>query len=350
MSSSKDCSLELNPDELIKDRDGGKDQEIGRGDFNVVCSGTYHERKVAIKEPIKLSTPGEEDDEDFKRDVMLMEKVRHDAIVEFIGAVFAPNRRAIVTELCEYGTLDEAMIEHLEMFNEMMKLKCLLDVSSAMDYLHSDSIIHRGLKPQNILIVSLDPRENGVVAKVTDIGTVRSGERINCVMRTGTGYDPFMAPEILRHISSFDKSIDVYSFSMVMYYLFAEKLPTEDASLAKGGDPYERIISGKRPAIPSTCAKNTKRLMQQCWDGDPMKRPSFELIHALLKGQFLEIRYGREFVKPRLIAENLLNKMPELNTEEAVVWTSGGGKDFELLCELLKANAIPARRLETKGK
>ena len=348
MSSAKDHNKELNLNELIKDKDGDKDKEIGRSDYGVVYSGTYYKRKVAIKEIVNhhRPTPGKGYDEDFNRDMMLMEKFHHDAIVEFIGAVYLPDKQIIVTELCEYGSLDVAMDEYLEEFNEMMKVKCLMNVASAMRYLHSESIIHKDLKPQNVLIVSLNPRHLTVVAKLTDICTARSEKRINC---TSTGYDPFMAPEILQRSSTFDKSIDVYSFSMLMYFIFAEKLPINDAAFGRGSDAYEQIISGKRPTIPSTCSKDVGRLMQQCWNGDSLKRPSFEQILSFMEVYYEQCKYGKEGAKARQCAVELIHQM-KLDTEEELIWSLGGTTAFNLICELLKTNAISTKRLELKGE
>ena len=344
MSSIKEHSSELNQDELVKDK------EIGRSDFSVVFSGTYRGRKVAIKEIINChQTTPQASDSDFDRYIMLMEKSHHGAIVEFIGAVFAAGKQAIVTEFCEYGSLNEAMDEYLEEFNELMKVKCLLDVSSAMCYLHNESIMHRDLKPQNVLIVSMNPRTSAVVAKLTDFGTSRREERIKCVLSTGTGIDPFMAPELLRRSTTYDKSIDVYSFSMLMYYIFAEKLPTADSSLSKGADPYGLIICGKRPSIPATCSRDIGKVMQQCWDGDAMKRPSFEQIHRLLRDYWVLRMYGKDGVAARQNALSLIDTM-NLDRAEELIWRIGGRTEFSVLCELLKANAIPTKRLAFKGK
>ena len=342
MSSSKECSLELNLDELIKDKDGDKDRVIGRSDYSVVFSGLYHERKVAIKET------AEKEDEDFNRDRVLMERFHHDAIVEFIGAVLSPEKQVIVMELCEYGSLNQAMDEYLEEFNLLMKVTCLLNVSSAMCYLHGQSLIHKDLKPQNVLIVSLDRRRSAVVAKLADFGTARAEKRINCVLSTGTGYDPFMAPEILQRSTTFDKSIDVYSFAMLMYYIFAEKLPTEDACLTEGSDPFGRLASGERPKIPPTCSNNYGRLMQECWNQDPSKRPSFEQIFVVLRDCMEECRYGKEGAIARQKAAELIHEM-KLDTEEEIEWKTCEKTKIIQLCELLKRNTIPTKKLELKG-
>ena len=115
MSSTKEQSIELITDELVKEK------EIRRSDFSVVFCGTYRGRKVAIKEIINNQTTPGKDDEDITRDVKLLEKCHHEAVVEFIGAVFTPDKQMIVTELCEYGPLNEAMDEYLEEFNKLHK-------------------------------------------------------------------------------------------------------------------------------------------------------------------------------------------------------------------------------------
>lgn len=340
MSYASERASAINPDELVK----GK--EIGRSEFSIVYSGRYHERKVAIRELVNhhQPTPGSENDEDLDRDARIAEKCRHYAIVEFIGAVFAPGKQAIVTELCEYGSLNDAMVEHIEVFNEAMKTKCLFDVSCAMNYLHNDGIIHKDLRPQNVLITSLNPRGSDVVAKVTDIRTSRTEHRINCVISTGSGQDPFMAPEILRRAIVYDKSVDVYSFSMLMYYIFAEKIPTEDSVFMKESDPFGQIISGIRPHVPSACSTDITLLMVRCWDANPVKRPSFEQISGLLRGYWEKQAFNKEQAKTRMKARELIDRL-HLDKEEVLSWTFGGGTEFNLLCELLKTNAIPTKRL-----
>ena len=72
---------------------------------------------------------------DFIEEVSMMEKLRHDNIVEFIGAVRFPGNFAIVTEFCPYGSLDKAMKEHPDAFDEKMRVKCLLNTASAIQWL-----------------------------------------------------------------------------------------------------------------------------------------------------------------------------------------------------------------------
>ena len=117
MSFTEEQSIELIAEEVIKDR------LIGRRDYSVLFSGIHRGRKVTIKEITNHQITQGKDDEDFFRDVKVMEKCHHEAIVEFVGAVLTPGNQMIVTDLCEYGPLNEAMDEYLEEFNKLTKVK-----------------------------------------------------------------------------------------------------------------------------------------------------------------------------------------------------------------------------------
>jgi len=67
---------------------------------------------------------------------------------------------------------------------------------------------------------------------------------------------------------------------------------------------------------------------------------------VFLAEHFQERRYEIEGVEARRFGEELFNAVPQLKTWECLVWPWGGGTGFEQLCELLKANVIPAKTLE----
>jgi len=281
----------------------------------------------------------------------MMEKYRHDNIVEFIGAVKTPGKQTIVTELCQYGSLLDVIRQHKERFSDLLRIKCLLDGSRAMEYLHGNEngITHRDLKPENILIVSLNFRDR-VVAKVSDFGSARVAGHGKTHVTRSVGTPDYMPPEILELSETYDDSVDVYSFSMLTYTVFSGISPVEDSVFAGSKNPYKMIISGYRPSVPPSCPEDIAKLMKLCWHGTPSRRPKFAQIHAFFEDYFLKCRYGsEEGAKAAKMAEQLLNKMPQIETEEELIWTLGGGTDFEQLCELLKANAISTMRLELKG-
>ena len=89
--------------------------------------------------------------------------------------------------------------------------------------------------------------------------------------------------------------------------------------------------------------------MEHCHSAKPSQRPSFDTINILLMDCLNELLYGKETVKAKHKAGALLQKIPQLERDEVIVWTFGYGTDFGHLCDLLKANAIPGKRLELKG-
>ena len=331
----------FNPDELLSVGVLDRYKDATPGIIVTVLSGTYREKSVTIKEIAYEDGVSEDNEKEFASDVMTMDKYRHEAIVNFIGAMYSPEKQTIVAEVWQHCSLPQAMEKNPRVFNEFMKAKCLLNISSAMSYLHGEGIMHGGLKPQNVAIVSVNPTDP-VVAKLTDFETKCAGKRINAVLATGIGKDPYMAPEIIGRKGTYDKSIDVYSFSMLMYYIYSGQHPTEDESLAKGGDLYEKIVSGKRPAIPFPCSKGIGRLMQLCWNANPSKRPSFDQILIFLDDYVKDCKTGgKEGALARQEAGALLPKVEK----EKVYWGNNADSDLYQFCELLRTNAISTKEL-----
>jgi len=97
-----------------------------------------------------------------------------------------------------------------------------------------------------------------------------------------------MAPEILRGSDSYDKSVDVYSFALIMYYTFTGAIPFADVVMP----PWElsnSIISGKRPSIPESCPAKERKIIEKCWNVTPNQRPTFDKIQAFLKSYYDEL-------------------------------------------------------------
>ena len=257
---------------------------LGEGGFARVYRGWYHEGKeVAVKRPRSIEfsiNEDQEDQEQIEREVGILADYENDTIVEFIGAMISEERKivGIVTELCQYGSLDKAFYDHPEAFDEEMKMKVLVDVSSAMLFLHNNDIIHRDLKPGNVLIVSLDPRSH-IVAKISDFGTARSLSR-GAELTKNAGTEFFMAPEVKAR-KHYTISADVYSFGVLMLFMYTKKKDRKSVFL--------RIGQGHPPEAPSYCPPFAKDLMTDCWNR-PSKRPAFETIHNDCQQHLIELR------------------------------------------------------------
>ena len=106
----------------------------------------------------------------------------------------------------------------------------------------------------------------------------------------------YMSPEVLRDEVSLETSTktDVYSFGIIMYEVFFEKLPYNENNSCSSLGLSRKVTKGLRPFIPdgimetiSEPEKDYLRLMQECWVREPKDRPSFEDIYTV----FMDMRF-----------------------------------------------------------
>ena len=112
--------------------------------------------------------------EEFTKEVTMLDKFRDNYIIHFYGAVFIPNKICIVTEFATYGSLKDLINKH-EIINEQIRIKILIDSAKGISYLHTNGILHRDIKPDNILIFDIEHNETGIInSKLTDFGSSRN--------------------------------------------------------------------------------------------------------------------------------------------------------------------------------
>ena len=88
----------------------------------------------------------------------------------------------------------------------------MLDAAKGIQYLHENGILHRDIKPDNFLVISLD--ENLVNAKLTDFGSARNFNLLmtNMTFTKGVGTPKYMAPEIL-----FKEKYSLYFYFTILF-------------------------------------------------------------------------------------------------------------------------------------
>ena len=148
------------------------------------------------------------------------------------------------------------------------------EVVEGMKYVHSQKVIHRNLKPTNILIGS-----DGHI-KISDFGISKLMSVEDQSMTGGVGTQRFMAPEILNQ-EEYNEKVDVYSFGVVLFFI-----------LSGGEFPKITVVqvgTGKKAKIPASISPISRELMNKCWNFDPKDRPSFKTILEELKENEYEL-------------------------------------------------------------
>jgi len=266
---------------------------IGSGAFGTVYRGKYRGFEVAVKVLKDQANPSPDLMEAFESEVEMAEALRHTSIVNFVGAVHFKNQLAIVTEFCPFGDLNSALKKYP--FPYPLKLKALLDASRAMDYLHQSGMIHRDLKTENLLVVSLEALSQ-TVCKLSDFGTARGlnsfAQQKSMNLTKGVGTPIFMAPEILSGSQNYAESCDVYSFGVMMCHVANNELPySHDRRFDSSYQFVQKVIGGMRPELKvPDLAEDYKKLMSSCWDKNPQARPPFSDISDMLEDMFFAER------------------------------------------------------------
>ncbi|XP_057481455.1 serine/threonine-protein kinase STY13-like [Actinidia eriantha] len=253
---------------------------ISEGPYSVVYEGSYKFKPVAIKviQPDKTSAVSPERKQKFEREVAMLSRVKHDNIVKFIGAFLEPTMM-IVTELMRGGTLQKYLWSirpnspHLK-----ISISLALGISQAMEYLHANSILHRDLKPSNLLLT-----EDKKKIKLADFGLAR--EETMAEMTTEAGTYRWMAPELfsvdplkLGVKKRYNRKVDVYSFSMVLWELLTNSTPFKGRNNVMVAYAAAMNLRPSMDNIP----KDIAPLLESCWAEDPADRPEFVQITDFL--------------------------------------------------------------------
>ena len=165
---------------------------IGKGSYATVYLGRRMTDNLptAIKVIDKKIFANTYNIRSIQSEIEIMKRVEHDNIVKLLDVYQTNNNMYIVTEFCQEGDL-RGYIKKKKRLGEMGALKFLRDIIGGFKYLHSQEIIHRDMKPANLLL-------SEGVCKISDFGFAKNleyGE--NTVMRSIVGTPLYMSPQIL---------------------------------------------------------------------------------------------------------------------------------------------------------
>ncbi len=258
---------------------------LGTGGMSsVYCAfDTLLERNVALKILHDQYGDDEQYVERFRSEARSVAQLSHPNIVTVIDRGEEDGRQFIVFEVIEGENLKE-LVERGGPLPLRRALDLALQVGRALAFAHGQGLVHRDVKPQNVLL-----NDEGR-AKVTDFGIARSLDTVGHT-ETGTvlGTSHYIAPEQARG-EQIDAQTDIYSFGVVLYELLTGELPYPGdnfltVAMKHVNDPSPRVLD-RRPDTPLRLAS----LIESCMAKAPADRPaSMDVVVAELEGCLAEL-------------------------------------------------------------
>jgi len=198
---------------------------LGAGGFGTV----YAARDERLGRPVavKVVPAGGAAPERAQREARAVARLDHDAIVALFDAGEEDGCRYLVSELVEGRTL--AQLEAAGELSDRDVLRIGLALADALAHAHDRGVIHRDVKPQNVIVPDAPTSRRGA-AKLTDFGVAHLvGE--DALTRTGdvVGTLAYMAPEQAAG-RAVDEHADLYSLALVLYEALAGENPVRAGS------------------------------------------------------------------------------------------------------------------------
>ncbi|CAN4111356.1 unnamed protein product [Withania somnifera] len=260
-----------------------KENFLSEGGFGFVYKGVLKNGlRVAVKQHKDMSLQGHKK---FKSEVEVISKARHTNLVMLLGSCSAVTQKLLVYECVCNGSLDQFLSGDLRLpLNWERRIKIALGAARGLKYLHKHNIIHRAIRPSNILIT------HDHESLLGDFGLAKAGcdESQNSCSNHVVGTLGYMAPEYAAN-GKFSAKTDVYAFGVVLLQLITglkttDKYP-EDKSLVEWAMPlleqrnYPRLID-KRIMDSHDFHQLfwMVELAGKCLEKDPNKRHNMEWV------------------------------------------------------------------------
>lgn len=255
------------------------ERELGGGGMSrvVLARDTRLDRRVVIK-ILPPSVTASISAERFEREIMLSAALQHPNIVPVLSSGKIDGLPYFLMPFIDGESLRARMIRGPLSARETVSI--LKDVARALAFAHGRGIIHRDIKPDNVLLTT------GGAAVVTDFGvakaisaSLQSGFTSGGGFRsmTGIGMSPgtpaYMAPEQAAADPSTDHRADLYALGILGYEMLAGAPPfhgrSAQALLAAQMSERPASVASRRYDVP----KPLSDLIMQCLEKEPAKRP-----------------------------------------------------------------------------
>ena len=199
------------------------EETIGQGTYGKVKLATHIQtnEKVAIKIINKKRLINNGDNERILNEIKIMSKLNHPNIlkafevfedeINYYIVMERPIKGDLFNYICSKGRLsmEESSFIYYQIVN-------------AVDYLHKNKIVHRDMKPENIMLTK------DMIVKIGDFGLSKYFKSTEVKLQTNCGSPCYSAPEVLRGNRYKPIPVDIWGVGIILYCMICVELPFED--------------------------------------------------------------------------------------------------------------------------
>ncbi|XP_068679432.1 serine/threonine-protein kinase 36-like [Montipora foliosa] len=239
---------------------------IGEGSFGKVYKGRkkYSGQVVALKFIPKVGR-SEKELKNLQREIDIMRNLEHKNIIKLLDSFETPKEVCVVTEYAE-GELFQVLEDDGSLPEQQVRM-IACQLVKALYYLHSHRILHRDMKPQNILL------GKGGVVKLCDFGFARAMSINTLVLTSIKGTPLYMSPELVQE-KPYDHNSDLWSLGCILYELFVGTPPFYTNSIFQ----LVNLICRDTVKWPEDMSPDFQSFLQGLLTKDPKKRLSWPYL------------------------------------------------------------------------
>ncbi|XP_074271344.1 serine/threonine-protein kinase ATG1c isoform X2 [Silene latifolia] len=294
-------------------------KQIGCGSFSVVWHARHriHGTEVAIKE-ISMSRLNKKLQESLLSEIFILKQIVHPNIIRLHEIIEVPGKVHLVLEYCRGGDLFMYIQRHGRVPEATAK-HFMLQLAAGLKVLRENNLIHRDLKPQNLLLSTNDSSSD---LKIADFGFARSLQPRG-LAETLCGSPLYMAPEIMQ-LQKYDAKADLWSVGTILYQLVTGKTPFT-------GNNQIQLLQNIIKATELRFPPDLKDLSAECVDlcqkllrRNPVERLTFDEFFNhpyLYRHQQNEISRGRTTsrrVDSRSLSDDLMKNREESSSDDCL--------------------------------